>query len=68
MPSIGPRCHELHVRDKGHNWPIVYRLDSDAILIVEVFAKATIQPPRNIIANCQRRLKLSDRVAVEDRE
>jgi hypothetical protein len=23
MPSIGPRCHELRVRDGHHNWRIV---------------------------------------------
>ena len=40
MPSIGPRCHELRVRDVDQNWRIVYRLDTDAIVIVTVFAKA----------------------------
>lgn len=23
MPSIGPRCHELRVRDAGHLWRIL---------------------------------------------
>src|SRR5205085_7266216 len=60
MPSIGPRCHELRVRDEQHNWRIIYRLDSDAILIVEVFAKTTQQTPRRVIRNCQRRLRRYD--------
>jgi phage-related protein len=60
MPNIGPRCYELRVRDRSHNWRIVYRLDSDAIFIVEVFAKATRQTPRAIIDTCQRRLRQYD--------
>src|SRR5439155_11877189 len=27
MPSIGRRCHELRVPDKGQDWRIVYRID-----------------------------------------
>jgi len=27
MPAIGPRCHELRVRDRDHTWRIVYRVD-----------------------------------------
>jgi DNA-binding XRE family transcriptional regulator len=37
MPSIGPRCHELRVRQEGRNWRIVYRIDRDAILVADVF-------------------------------
>jgi len=32
MPSIGRRCHELRVPDKGRDWRIVYRIDADAIV------------------------------------
>ncbi len=39
MPSIGRRCHELRIPDKGVSWRIVYRNDSDAIVILEVFSK-----------------------------
>jgi len=46
MPSIGARCHELRVRDEGQNWRILYRIDSDAIVIVDVFAKKQKQHPR----------------------
>jgi phage-related protein len=60
MPGIGPLCHELRVRDRSHNWRIVYRLDEDAILIAEVFRKTTRQTPPQIIANCRRRLRLYD--------
>src|SRR5262249_799272 len=54
------RCHELRVRDEKHNWRIVYRLDSDAIVILEVFPKTTKRTPKEVIRNCQRRLRLYD--------
>jgi phage-related protein len=57
MPSIGPRCHELRVRAEDQNWRIVYRLDTDAIVIVAVFAKATQQTPKRVIDECQRCLR-----------
>ena len=57
MPSIGPRCHELRVRDEDQNWHIIYRIDTDVIAIVAVFAKETRQTPKLVIDNCQRRLR-----------
>jgi phage-related protein len=60
MPTIGPRCNELRVRDKGHEWRIVYRLDSDAIVIAEVFEKKTQKMPQHAIDHAKRRLKLYD--------
>jgi phage-related protein len=60
MPGIGPRCHELRVRDEDRTWPIVYRLDADAIIIAEVFAKATRRTPKPIIEACRQRLKRYD--------
>ena len=60
MPSVGPRCHELRIRDEQHHWRIIYRLDGSAILILEVFAKTTQQTPQTVIKNCQRRLRHFD--------
>jgi phage-related protein len=57
MPSIGARCHELRVNDSTGNWRIVYRVDSDAIVIAEVFAKTTQKTPKTVIDTCKRRLK-----------
>jgi phage-related protein len=57
MPSIGPGVHELRIRDAGHNWRIIYRIDADRILIVEVFAKTTRATPRTVIEACPARLK-----------
>jgi|SRR3972149_2182307 len=54
MPSIGPRCHELRVRDEDLNWRIVYRFDPDAIVIVDVFAKKTGATPKKVINSAKR--------------
>jgi phage-related protein len=56
LPSIGTRCHELRVRDKDKNWRLIYRIDDDRILIVEVFNKTTPQIPDQVIEVCQTRL------------
>jgi len=40
-------------------------LDSDAIIIAEVFAKTTQQTPKHIITTCQNRLKRYDQVKEE---
>lgn len=60
MPSIGPACHELRVVDENVSWRIVYRIDDDAIVIVEVFAKMTRATPRAVIDVCRRRLREYD--------
>lgn len=57
MPTIGPRCHELRINDEGGTWRIVYRIDPDAVVILEVFSKKTAQTPKPVIDNCKRRLK-----------
>jgi len=60
MPSIGGHCHELRIRDTDRNWRIVYRIDDDAILILEVFGKTTRITPNNVIDNCKKRLSKYD--------
>jgi len=60
MPSIGPRCHELRVRDANQNWRIVHRVDDDAIVIADVFRKTTRQTPKRVIDTCKRRMVLYD--------
>ena len=61
MPIVGLRCHELRVRDAGAVWRILYRLDSDAVVILEVFTKKTRTTPRTVIDACTRRLREYDR-------
>ncbi|MEK6696202.1 MAG: type II toxin-antitoxin system RelE/ParE family toxin [Candidatus Deferrimicrobiota bacterium] len=58
MPSIGQRCHEIRITDERIDWRIVYRIDQDAIVILEVFEKKTKSTPPQIIDACRRRLKL----------
>jgi phage-related protein len=60
MPSIGRRCHELRVPDRGQDWRIVYRIDPDAIVILEVFGKTSRPTPQSVIHRCKRRLKHYD--------
>jgi len=60
MPSIGAHCHELRIRDLDKHWRIIYRIDDDAILILEVFQKTTQKTPTKIIDTCQKRLKKYD--------
>ncbi len=60
MPNIGSRCHELRIRDTDKNWRLIYRIDDDAILIVEVFNQATRAIPNNVIENCKKRLSKYD--------
>jgi phage-related protein len=56
MPAIGARCHELRVRDAEASWRIVYRADSDAIVILAVFSKKTRATPKAVVEACMRRL------------
>ena len=63
MPPIGSRCHELRIRDRDHYWRIIYRIDKDAIVIVDVFAKKTRKTPAPVIQNCKARLTEEDESA-----
>ena len=60
MPVIGARCHELRVNDENRTWRIIYRIDPDAIVILEIFEKRTPQTPQEVIENSRRRLHLYD--------
>ena len=63
MPSLGARCHELRVNDQDGTWRIMYRLDPDAILILEVFQKKTGRTPKSVLETCRRRASQYDRDA-----
>lgn len=60
MPSIGRRCHELRIPDENATWRIVYRLDTDAVVIGEVFAKKTNQTSQHVIESCKRNFRRYD--------
>jgi phage-related protein len=57
MSSVGVRCHELRIDDGSLTWRVIYRIDADAILILDVFAKKTRQTPQAVIQVCRRRLR-----------
>ena len=53
MPSIGARCHELRVGEDGRQWRLVYRLDTDALLIIDMFRKTTQTTPHQVMERCK---------------
>jgi phage-related protein len=62
MPTIGRACHELRINDQSKTWRIVYRVDSDAILVLDVFEKKTQQTPKSVLDTCRKRLSEFERV------
>ena len=57
MPGIGVGCHELRVTDAGGEWRLVYALTVGAVVVLDVFKKATRATPQSIIMQCSRRLR-----------
>ena len=57
MPVIGKRCHELRIQDEDTTWRIIYGVDPDAVIILDVFSKKTQQTPRSVIDTCRDRLR-----------
>ncbi len=57
MPDIGKGCHELRVQDETRTWRIVYFLDFDAVMILEVFAKTSRTTPDSVMKICKNRLR-----------
>jgi phage-related protein len=62
MPVIGPRCHELRISDNAGTIRVMYRADTDAAVILDVFLKKTQQTPQSVITACTRRLHEYDRI------
>ena len=54
------RRHELRITDKNRTWRVVYRIDADAIVLLEVFDKTTNRTPNQIIDNCKKRIGYYD--------
>ena len=63
LPMVGPRCGAIRVRDGEHNWRIMYRVDPDAVLVLEVYAKKTRKIPQEVIDRCKQRRKDYDDTA-----
>lgn len=57
MPGIGANCHELRINDVNSTWRIIYKIDEDAIIILEVFNKKTQKTPQQVIDTCKKRIR-----------
>lgn len=67
MPSVGPRCYELRIRDENRIWRVVYRIDRDAIVVARVFSKTTPATSKHDIDECKKILRKYDAGAREAR-
>jgi len=56
MSSIGKDCHELRINDRNSTWRIIYRIDPNAILLLDM----TEQTPKKVLDACRKRIKLYD--------
>lgn len=65
MPIIGSNCHELRIDDGDVTWRILYYIDSDAVVILEVFQKKTRTAPKQVIETAKKRLRAYQRVTRE---
>lgn len=66
MPSVGRRCHELRIGEMAGSWRIMYRIDHDAVVVVDAFFKKTRKTPQRIIDECRRRLRRYDDTSNEE--
>ena len=65
LPSVGARCGALRVRDAGQNWRIMYRLDKDAVVILEVYGKKTRKIPEQQLLDARTQMAAAVREARE---
>jgi phage-related protein len=43
--------------DAGQTWRIIYHVDAEAVVILEVFQKQTQKTPTEVLAVCRERLR-----------
>lgn len=58
MPSIDPKCHELRILDGNKKWRVLYSIENDAIVVLNVFLKKTPTTPKSEIEISKKRLSL----------
>lgn len=58
MGPLGRRVHELRIKDEKTKatWRIVYRIDADAIVVVEIFDKDDNRTPKRVLTTVRDRL------------
>lgn len=55
------------IQDKDKTWRIIYRIDADAVVIAEVFAKTSQATPKPLIETSRRRFRRYDEDAHGER-
>jgi len=58
---------KLRIVDADKSWRLIHRIDSDAIVIANIFNKTTRTTPRRVIEESRRRLRLYDTAAHGER-
>jgi len=66
MPGIGANCHELRVQDGDVTWRLLYCIETDAIVILEVFQKKSRTTPKRVIEVATKRLRAYRRITKEN--
>jgi phage-related protein len=46
----------MRINDQDKTWRIIYRLDADVIIILEVFTKKSESTPQSVIDTCKKRI------------
>jgi phage-related protein len=49
------------------SWRLIYRIDADAVVVLEVFRKKTEETPHVLLEVCKERLRRYDAVADDER-
>jgi YD repeat-containing protein len=57
MRALVPRCHELRLRDTASIGRLISRIDTDAIVLLDVFQKKTPKTPQRVLDACRQRLR-----------
>lgn len=68
IPGIGRGCHELRLDDERKSWRLVYAVESEAIVILDVFEKRTQKMPKHVLDSCKERLARFRRAIREDED
>jgi phage-related protein len=66
MPVIGANCHELRVDDGDVTWRLLYHVEPDAIVILDIFQKKSRTTPKRVIDVAQKRLRAYQRAIKEN--
>ena len=51
----------MRINDRDKTWRIIYRLDDDAVVILEVFEKKSQATPKSVNEICKKRIIAYDR-------